>query len=270
MAMNDACFQGDIPAAYDRYLVPILFDPYAADLAQRLAPLHPHRVLEVAAGSGALTRALSSVLPHAEIIATDLNQAMLDVAALRHSGGHVAWQQADALSLPFPDQIFDAVTSQFGVMFFPDKRRAYREILRVLKPKGTFLFNTWDSVENNAFAKAVKAATDALFPDDPPDFFRRTPHGYFDAEAILSELERAGFQSATFTQVDKTARASSASDVATAFCRGSPLRMEIEARQSKIDVVARVADTLEQVFGKGPIEGRMSAFVFTAEAPRQT
>jgi len=134
MAINDACFQGDIPAAYDRYMVPILFDPYAADLAQRLASVQPHRVLEVAAGSGALTRAISSALPHAEIIATDLNQAMLDVAARRHSGGHVVWRQADALSLPFPDQTFDAVTSQFGVMFFPDKHRAYHEILRVLKP----------------------------------------------------------------------------------------------------------------------------------------
>lgn len=266
--MNDACFQGDIPAAYDRYLVPILFDPYAADLAQRLASVHPHRVLEVAAGSGALTRAISSALPHAQIIATDLNQAMLDVAALRHSGGHIAWRQADALSLPFPDQIFDTVTCQFGVMFFPDKQRAYREILRVLKPKGTFLFSTWDSLESNAFAKVMMTETDALFPEDPLDFFRRTPHSYFDAEAILSELERAGFESAAFTKVEKTAHASSARDAATAFCKGSPLRMEIEARNPKFDVVARVTAALEQAFGKGPIEGPMSALVFTAEAPR--
>ncbi|OWV95583.1 SAM-dependent methyltransferase [Rhizobium sp. R72] len=270
MATNDACFHGDIPSAYDRYMVPMLFDPYAADLAQRVASIHPHRVLEVAAGSGALTRAMSSALPHAEIIATDLNQAMLDVAALRHSGGHVVWRQADASSLPFPAQTFDAIASQFGVMFFPDKGRAYREILRVLKPKGTFFFNTWDSVENNAFAKAVKASTDALFRDDPLSFFQRTPHSYFDAEAILLELEQAGFQSVTFARVEKTARAPSARDAATGFCKGSPLRAEIDARQSKVDVVARVADTLEQVFGKGPIEGGMSAFVFTAEAPRQT
>ncbi|MDQ0558628.1 ubiquinone/menaquinone biosynthesis C-methylase UbiE [Rhizobium mesoamericanum] len=269
MAINDACFQGDIPAAYDRYLVPILFDSYAADLARRLASLHPHRILEVAAGSGALTRAISSALPHAEIIATDLNQAMLDVAAVKHLGGHVVWRQADASALPFPEQIFDAVTSQFGVMFFPDKERAYREILRVLKPKGTFLFNTWDTVENNAFAKAVVAATDALFPDDPLPFFRRTPHGYFDAEAIRSELERAGFQSVTFAKVEKTSRAPSARDVATAFCKGSPLRMEIEAREAKFDVLSRVTEALEQTFGKGPIEGQMSALVFTAEAPRQ-
>ncbi|RDJ12475.1 class I SAM-dependent methyltransferase [Rhizobium grahamii] len=269
MAVNDACFQGDIPAAYDRYMVPILFDPYAADLAQRLASVHPHRVLEVAAGSGALTRAISAALTHAEIIATDLNQAMLDVAVRRHPGGHVVWRQADALSLPFPDQTFDAVTSQFGVMFFPDKHRAYHEILRVLKPKGTFLFNTWDTVESNDFAAAVRTATDVLFPDDPPEFFRRTPHGYFDPETILSELERAGFQSATFAKVEKTSHTSSARDAATAFCRGSPLRLEIEARHPKVDVVARVTEALEKTFGKGPIEGRMSAFVFTAEAPRQ-
>lgn len=269
MAISDAHFQGEIPATYDRYLVPILFDPYAADLSQRLALLHPHRILEVAAGSGALTRAISSALPHAEIVATDLNQAMLDVAARRHAAGHVVWRQADALSLPFPDGTFDAVASQFGVMFFPDKQRAYREILRVLKPRGTFLFNTWNSIESNAFAKAVMAATDVLFADNPLGFFKRTPHGYFDAEEITSELTKAGFQSVTVATVEKTSRAASARDAATAFCKGSPLRMEIEARNTKVDVVARVAQALEQTFGKGPIEAPMSALVFSAETPRQ-
>ncbi len=269
MTTNDARFHGNIPATYDRYMVPMLFEPYAVDLAQRLAKNRPHLILEVAAGSGALTRAIASALPLAEIIATDLNQPMLDVAASKQIAGHVVWRQADALSLPFPDRTFDVVTSQFGVMFFPDKKRAYREILRVLKPAGTFVFNTWDSIESNAFAKALQTAINALFPDDPPCFIERTPHGYFDPGIILMELEQAGFHSATFSKVEKTSRAASAADAATAYCRGSPLRLEIEAHQSKEDVLASVTSAFEQAFGKGPIEGRMSALVFTAEAPHQ-
>jgi ubiquinone/menaquinone biosynthesis C-methylase UbiE len=166
MAINDAHFQGDIPGTYERYMVPLLFDVYASDLAERIALYHPHRVLEVAAGSGSLTRAISARLPSAEIFATDLNQAMLDVAALRHPLGNVVWRRADASNLPFGDGTFDAVACQFGVMVFAEKEQAYRQMRRVLKPKGVLFFSIWDCLEANEFAK--------LSPTRPRGFFRAT------------------------------------------------------------------------------------------------
>ena len=107
-------------------------------------------LLETACGTGILTRALAARLPEAvAITATDLNEPMLDFARLQPSGGRVAWRQADAQALPFSDGTFDAVVCQFGVMFFPDKQRAYREVFRLLKPGGRFLFSVWDRLETN-------------------------------------------------------------------------------------------------------------------------
>ena len=142
MATTDRLFAGSIPDIYDRFLVPLIFETYAHDLAERLAAVKPRDVLETAAGTGVLTRAVASRLPvNACIVATDLNQPMLDQAAARQShDGRIVWRQADALALPFEDQRFDVVACQFGVMFFPDKVSAYREALRVLKTGRPFLF----------------------------------------------------------------------------------------------------------------------------------
>ena len=145
MATSDTVFAGSIPDIYDRLLVPLIFEPYARDLAERVAATKPRLVLETAAGTGAVTRALAASLGDARIVATDLNQPMLDHAKARHSGNaRIEWKQADALALPFEDQTFDVVVCQFGAMFFPDKVQGYREALRVLKPGGRFFFSVWD------------------------------------------------------------------------------------------------------------------------------
>ena len=194
MAQSDTVFAGSIPALYNRYLGPLIFEPYAADLATRVASGPAGRVLETAAGTGVLTRALAASLPGAaEIVATDLNQPMLDFAAAQPGVERVQWQRADALSLPFPDRSFDAVACQFGAMFFPDKIAGYREALRVLRPGGRFVFSVWDRIEENEFADVVTEAVAALFPGDPPNFLARTPHGYHDGERIGAELAAAGF-----------------------------------------------------------------------------
>ena len=170
-AASDASFAGSLPAFYQQYLVPLIFEPYAADLAQRLARRPLRRVLEIAAGTGVVTRHLASTLPDTvTIVATDLNQAMLDQAATTGTSRPVEWRQADASQLPFPDQSFDAVVCQFGVMFFPDKPRAYAEARRVLRPGGVFLFNVWDRIEHNEFADVVTAELARRYPDDPPRF----------------------------------------------------------------------------------------------------
>ena len=188
MAKGDTAFSGSIASIYDDYLGPLIFEPYAQDLANRLSVLRAERVLETAAGTGIVTRALLRVLSGgASVVATDLNQPMLDRAAERVASSRVSWQKADAQSLPFPDGAFDAVVCQFGVMFFPDKQKAFREARRVLRPGGRFIFNVWDGIEHNEFADLVNAAVADMFGDDPPRFLARTPHGYHDKQAIGSE-----------------------------------------------------------------------------------
>jgi ubiquinone/menaquinone biosynthesis C-methylase UbiE len=268
MTASDKIFAGSIPELYDRFLVPLIFEPYALSLAARLAKIAPRDVLEIAAGTGVLTRAIAAVLPaETRIVATDLNQPMLDHAMARQRGDRrIAWQQADALALPFEDAAFDAVACQFGAMFFSDKIRAYREARRVLRPGGHFMFTVWNRISENEFADVVTQALAVLFPADPPQFLARTPHGYHDADQIRAELAAAGFAKPAIDTVEFMSKASTATDPAIAYCQGTPLRNEIEARHAGglNEATKTAAEALARRFGNGPIEGRISAHVITA------
>ena len=268
MPSTDKLFAGSIPAIYERFLVPLIFESYAADLAQRVAETEPQDVLETAAGTGVLTRALASRLPQdTRITATDLNAPMLDHAAARQPPDRrIAWQQADALALPFPAETFDIVACQFGVMFFPDKVQGYVEARRVLRSGGHFVFSVWDQISENEFADVVTEALAAIFPDDPPRFMARVPHGYHNVERIREELTAAGFSSISADAVDGTSKASSPRDAAIAYCQGTPLRNEIEARDaSRLEhATVQATQALARRFGNGPIAGRIRAFVITA------
>ncbi len=198
---SDKVFTGSIPTLYESYLVPLIFEPYATNLVNRLASRPLDRVLEIAAGTGVVTRSLASVLPDSvSIVATDLNQPMLDQALARGTTRPVEWRQADAMRLPFPDGTFDAAVCQFGVMFFPEKSKAFSEARRVLKPGGVFVFNVWDRIEENEFADTVTTALAALFPEDPPRFMARTPHGYHDRPTIERDLARGRIRCVTSHQ----------------------------------------------------------------------
>ena len=225
---------GSIPETYDTYLVPLIFESYAADLADRVAVLKPRSVLETAAASGVVTRALAPALTaDARYAVTDLNQPMLDRAAKRQPpDARIEWKQADALTLPFRAQSFDAVYCQFDVMFFPDRVLGYAEARRVLRPGGQFLFNVWDQIEHNEFAQVVTEAAAVVFPDDPPRFLARTPHGYHDIALIRDKLAQAGFSHIKITTIAETSRAPSPRHPAIAYCQGTPLRNEIEARNA--------------------------------------
>src|SRR3954447_737702 len=220
MAATDKLFAGSIPELYDRFLVPLIFQPYARDLAGRVAGVQPRDVLETAAGTGVLTRAMLATLPaHARITATDLNQPMLDHAARDPGAGRVTWRQADALALPFEDQRFDVVACQFGAMFFPDKVEGYREARRVLKAGGSFMFNVWDRIEDNEFADVVIDTLATIYPQDPPRFLARTPHGYHDVAKLRDDLEAAGFASIAIVTRGEISKAASARDPAIAYCQ---------------------------------------------------
>lgn len=266
MTSKDAAFTGSVPLTYETHLVPLIFEEYAADLVKRLAPRKPRRILEVAAGTGVVTRALAAALPGVAIVATDLNPAMLDQAKGVGIKGKIEWQQADALALPFPDASFDAVVCQFGVMFLPDKAKGYAEARRVLKPGGVYLFNVWDRLEANEFPDVITQALAKHFPKDPPRFLERTPYGYHDRAAIAREVLAAGFKPPQVDTVALRAYASSPSIPAVGFCQGSPLRAEIEARDPKGLQAATAAATaaLAAKFGSGAIDGKIQAHVVTA------
>jgi ubiquinone/menaquinone biosynthesis C-methylase UbiE len=267
MVATDKLFAGSIPEVYERFLVPLIFESYAADLAGRLAKTGPRDVLETAAGTGVLTRALAARLPaSARIIATDLNEPMLNHAAARMQDDRIEWRQADALALPFAEQSFDAVACQFGVMFFPDKVQGYKEARRVLRPGCRFFFNVWDRISENEFADVITEALAELFPNDPPRFMARTPHGYHDVERIRAELNAAGFTEITVDAVDGISKANSPMEPAVAYCQGTPLRNEIEARDASrlVEATKFAADALARRFGHGAVDGRIQALVITA------
>ena len=270
MVATDKLFAGSIPELYDRYLVPLIFDAYASDLAAQIATTSPRDVLETAAGTGVLTTAMVSRLPaETRIVATDLNQPMLDYAAAKPPlQGRVTWRQADALALPFENATFDVVTCQFGAMFFPDKVNGYSEARRVLRPRGHFLFNVWGRIADNHFADVVTDALATLFPQDPPLFMARTPHGYHDVAGIREDLSAGGFKNISIETIDHISKASSARDVAIAYCQGTPLRNEILARDAaRLEEATNVAEAaLAKRFGSGAIEGLIRAHVITAGA----
>jgi SAM-dependent methyltransferase len=264
---GDAAFSGSVPTVYQDLLVPMLFEPYAADIVARLAAKPPTRLLEIAAGTGVVTRAMAAGLPASTAItATDLNPAMIEKGQAVGTARPVTWQPADALQLPFGDGAFDAVVVQYGVMFYPDKAAGHREAHRVLANGGTYLFNVWEGLEQNVFAEVVSEAMARVFPDDPPRFLSRAPYGYADKGVITADLAAGGFANPRIEPLSFQSRANSARDVATAYVSGTPMKGEIEARDpSRMgEAIEVVTQALADRFGTGPIEGKIAALVVTA------
>ena len=264
---NDLAFAGSIPALYERLLVPLIFQPYAEDLAARVAASKPARVLELAAGTGVVTRALAARLPAStQILATDLNPAMLEEAARQPIARPVDWQQADACAPPFAHSSFDAVLCQFGVMFFPDRVQAYAEARRMLAPGGVLWFNSWDAIEHNEFADAITRELAQLFPSSPPRFLARTPHGYHDGARIEADLAAAGFGDVRIEVLAARSRADSPGVPAVAYCQGTPLRGEIEAQGGEALALATQDATaaIARRFGDGAVDGKIQALVVRA------
>ncbi len=271
MRPTDTQFTGSIPELYATNLVPMFFDPYAQDLVARLADLSPEAtILETAAGTGAVTRALAAKLPRAKIVATDLNDAMLAVAARAVPG--VELQRADAQKLPFGEAAFDAVVCQFGFMFLPDKAAGAREARRVLRPGGRFVFNVWGPLGDNPASAVVDAAVARELPSDGAPaahgtFMERIPFGWHDGAAIRAVLEGAGFQAITIDTVDRATPAT-VTIAAMGLCKGTPLRGEIEARApGRLDELTAVAErALRDHYGAETFENAMRAVVVTARA----
>ena len=268
MSDSDKVFAGSIPDIYDEYLVPMIFEPYAEDLVHRVIETAPTNVLETAAGSGVVTRVLAPLLsPEARYHVTDLNQPMLHRAARQQpAGSRIEWAQVDALALPYKDESFDVVCCQFGAMFFPDRVTGYKEAHRTLRDGGRFVFNVWDHIEVNEFADSVTQTATDIFPDDPPVFLARTPHGYHDRTTIEQDVTDAGFRNIEIHTISHQSPAPSPREPAIAYCQGTPLRNEILKRDKNAldDITNRAAADIERRFGAGPVSGLIRAHVIVA------
>lgn len=268
MPTSNAAFIGSIPENYDRYLGPVVFEPYAADLVRRLNPARGASVLELACGTGIVTRRLRDHLgPKGRLVATDLNEAMILYAGRKFGGNEsVEWKQADATNLPFDDQSFDAVVCQFGLMFFPDKERAVRETYRVLNPGGAFLFSVWDAIEHNDLPRIAHAIISKFFEDHPPDFYE-VPFSFYDPETIRSLMCAAGFRQIQLSILRLTAISPSAQDLAKGLVHGNPVITAIKERdESRVPAIeAAVAAAVAAQCGDAPVRGRMQALICAAE-----
>lgn len=264
-----AAFAGNVPRHYDAYLGPLFFEPYAVDLVARMEGLKPHRVLELACGTGRVTAHLVKTLPASGgLTATDLNEAMLAVAREKVADHRVRWQTADAQDLPFGEAAFDAVICQYGVMFFPDKPKSFREALRVLKAGGTFLFNTWDRVEKNALAAAAWEVLHELFPDPPPAFLYKGPHSFYDTEEIRRLLSEAGFAGVTIEPVSLTTTAATALDAVNGIIDGTPVSAFLQQHEHRRqEVKLRLQNLLQERYGLQNLALPMKAFVCRATKP---
>lgn len=264
----NARFTGSIPENYDRYLGPVLFEGYAADMARRVPVAPGTRLLEIACGTGIVTRRLRERMPEGgRFVATDLNPPMIDRARRKLEGVRgIDWQQADACALPFPDASFDVVVCQFGLMFVPDKTAALREARRVLAPGGTYLVSVWDSLERNPFARLAHETINSFFATDPPTFYQ-VPFSLHDAETLKGMLLEAGFPEIAVDPVSLRGESPSSDELARGLIEGNPIGGAIREREgldaAKItDAVARV---LAREFGDRPIRIPLHAFVLTAE-----
>lgn len=231
-------FAGSVPANYDKYLGPILFEPYALDLAERLKNDQVNHVLELACGTGRVTKHLVEIISeNGSLIASDLNPGMLDVARAKLQNNKIIWEVADAQNLPFDDNRFDHIVCQFGVMFFADKEKSFKEANRILIPGGKFIFNTWESLEKNPRIDLMWKVMHEVFGNEAPDFLQKGPYSFYDTSIIEQLLLNTGFTNIQIESVAKTTEYNEPDDLIKGFADGSPLSNYLQEKKESVQAI---------------------------------
>ena len=265
MVSASASFTG--PQYYNDLLGPVWFDAFAGDLVQRLPQRPPGAVLEIACGTGLVTRRLRERLsPSLRLVATDLSKTMLDYARAKLDGRkNIEWREADALKLPFADNEFGAVVCGFGIMFVPDRQAALREARRVLTEGGILLFSVWDSIEENPHALANAGVVEAMFPGDPEMKFRM-PYDMHDAGLLRRLLAGARFRETRIETKRIPIAGADPRSIATGQIRGTPRSALIEKRGVSLDLaIENVTHALTRT-GGDPYRGHAQAVIVEALA----
>jgi SAM-dependent methyltransferase len=268
VAMTDSssAFVGSVPELYDRLLGPVLFEPYAPEIARRVSVEPGQAVLEAACGTGRLTHRLRERLPsRVRLVATDLNKPMINHARTRIGNvANLEWRVADCTSLPFVSSAFHALVCQFGLMFVADKATAIREAARVLADSGRLVFSVWDSLNRTPYAQVIHQTVGAFFPSDPP-LFLEVPQGSADPEMWSARLREHGFSSIELEWIEHEAASPTSYDLASGFVRGTPLSHQISARGGDFERIAQaVGEALAQLGGAAPFRSPMRALIVSA------
>ena len=257
-----AAFEGSVPANYERYLGPFLFEPYALDLVSRLKDKKYSDILEIACGTGRVTAHLAKSVKHDTLTATDFNPDMISVAKEIIKNKKIKWMPADAMELPFEDSSFDLIVIQFGIMFFPDKEKGLKEIYRVLKTGGKLIYNTWNKEETNEAIHEGRVIIESYFGENPPIFYS-VPFSMYDDRELTTLTRRAGFKSITTTLVKKEGIGPSASDLSKGIVEGNPVYLSIIERipSSLNNIKDDIQKKLVEKFGDKPVKSPLQAWV---------
>jgi ubiquinone/menaquinone biosynthesis C-methylase UbiE len=239
-----AAFAGSVPANYEKYLGPFLFEPYALDLISRLQDKKYNDILEIACGTGRVTKHLAAAVKHDTLTATDLNPDMISTAKEKVHDKSIKWISADAMQLPFDDNSFDLVVMQFGIMFFPDRPKGLSEAYRVLRPGGKLIFNTWDRTENVPAIYEGRKVIESYFEGNPPKFYS-IPFSMHDENELRELPTKAGFKDVKVSLVKKEGYSPSAAGLAIGIVEGNPIYLAIVEKDPSL--VNKITEHVKKV-----------------------
>lgn len=257
-------FSGSIPEIYDKNLGPLLFEQFAIDLIERIENGSFESILELACGTGIVTKYLTEIIPaDKKIVVSDLNPDMLEVAKKKVKRQNVEWKVIDMHEIPFDDSTFDLVVMQFGIMFVPDKEKVFKEIYRVLKPGGKFLFNVWQSLEKNPIANITNEVVNRHFKDNPVTFYQ-IPFSYHNESEVRKDLTNAGFKDISMDELHKTNTSVDSEFAAKGLLEGNPVVLQIKERNPDLLMQLRkeLQEELKQKLGDKPMKAELNTIVF--------
>lgn len=267
MEQRPIVFDSSVAQNYDDLLGDFMFEPFALDLLEKTNVAAMQNVLELACGTGRVTKHLSHYLPgRSKLTATDINSGMVAVAKKRVENSAIRWETADISKLPYQDNAFDLIVCQFGLMFVPDKLTALKEIYRVLQPGGKLIFSTWAPIAINRAWLINNRVVNSFLGNKPTLIFEQGPFCMDQHQPVIDFLEEAGFNQNRVTLIEKVSEIESASVAAQGFILGLPTLNLINERIPDLlfSVVEKLESELAAELGNHPLKTVFRALLFEA------